>query len=428
MTDPLASIATGLAARRPAILQRWREAADADPELTTMSALSRAQFFDHIPEVLDAFDRRLRARRPDEHAEAARDERNGAVGHGLVRWQQGYQQRELMREWRHLHLILVDELEELARADPRLDAGACARARRELASLAADGVCESATQYAHLQQAEAAGRLADMEAALAGLARVQSERAEMLREAAHDLRGSLGVLHQTTAALRIDPSSPPAQAGKLELLERGVATMQALLNDLITLARLEAGHERRQIEACDAAGILRELCTMLQPLAQSRGLALLADGPADLRVESDPIKLRRIAQNLLLNALKYTRRGGVVLSWQEAAGAMPRWTLSVQDTGPGVGAGNVAPITRALKTATEEAQAVAAEAPRGESAGPVDPPPLLSSLSTPVPAEPGEGIGLAIVKRLCELLDATIELHTEPGKGTTFRILFPRQY
>jgi signal transduction histidine kinase len=427
MTDPLASIAAALAARRPAILQRWREAADADPELTTASALSRAQFFDHIPEVLDAFERRLRARLPDERAEAVRDERNGAVGHGLVRWQQGYRQRELMREWRHLHLILVDELEEIARAHPRLDADAYAGARRELAALAADGVCDSATQYARLQQTEAAGRLADMEAALAELTRGQSERAEMLREAAHDLRGSLGVVHHTAAALRIDPASPPAQAGKLALLERGVAAMQALLNDLISRARLEAGHERQEIEACDAAAILQELCTTLQPLAQSRGLALIADGPGVLRVECDPTKLRRIAQNLLLNALKYTRRGGVVLSWQEeAAGTVPRWMLSVQDTGPGVDARIVAPITRALKTATEEAQAVAA--PAGESAAAAEPPPLLSSLSAPAPGEPGEGIGLAIVKRLCELLDATLELHAEPGKGSTFRILFPRQY
>jgi hypothetical protein len=86
----------------------------------------------------------------------------------------------------------------------------------------------------------------------------------------------------------------------------------------------------------------------------------------------------------------------------------------------------VAPITRALKTATEEAQAVAA--PGGESAAAAEPPSLLSSLSAPAPGEPGEGIGLAIVKRLCELLDATLELHAEPGKGSTFRILFPRQY
>jgi signal transduction histidine kinase len=54
---------------------------------------------------------------------------------------------------------------------------------------------------------------------------------------------------------------------------------------------------------------------------------------------------------------------------------------------------------------------------------------MLSALSAPSPAEPpGEGIGLAIVKRLCELLDATLELYTEPGKGSTFRVYFPQKY
>ena len=431
MKDPLASIAAALAARRPVILQRWRAAADADPELTTASAISRAQFFDHIPEVLDAFERRLRARRPDERAEAARDERDGAVGHGLVRWQQGYRQRELMREWRHLHLILVDELEGLATANPGLDPGACAHARRELATLTADGVCESATQYTRLQQVEASGRLADLEKALTDLGRVQSERAEVLREAAHDLRGSLGVVHHAALALKIDPASPPTQADKITLLERGVAAMQDLLNDLISLARLEAGHERPVIAPFDAAATLRELCTTLQPLARSRGLTLLAEGRAALPVEGDATKLRRIAQNLLLNALKYTVRGGVVLSWEweEAPDEARRWMLCVQDTGPGL-TRDGGPIAHALKSATDEAQAVGERAaPGSAAAAATDPPPMLSALSAPSLAEPpGEGIGLAIVKRLCELLDASMELHTEPGKGSTFRVFFPQKY
>jgi signal transduction histidine kinase len=426
VTDPLAAIADALAARRQALLARWRAAADADPELTTASALSRAQFYDHIPEVLDAFARRLQARRPGERADAAREERSGAEGHGLVRWQQGYRQRELMREWRHFHLVLVDELEMLAAERPDIGAAAFARARRELSVLAADGVCDSATQYARLQQVEAAGRLADLEAALGTLERLQSERAEILREAAHDLRGSLGVMQQATMTLRIDPDSLPAQAGTIELLERGVTSMHALLNDLISLARLEAGHEQRSIEPCDAAAILRDLCAEMAPLASARALAIVTDGPATLPIAGDPTKLRRIAQNLLLNALKYTQRGGVVVTWAEAPGDAPRWMLSVQDTGPGLAA-DAAPIAQALKSATEEAVAVEARTAPAAHAE-TEPAELLSSLSGPSPEPSGEGIGLAIVKRLCELLDAALELHAEPGKGTTFRIFFPRKY
>lgn len=429
--DQLSSIAAALGARRQAILQRWREAADGDPELTTASVLSRAQFLDHIPEVLDAFERRLCARGSGEQAEAARDELDGAVGHGLVRWQQGYQQRELMREWRHLHLILVDELEDIARSRPEMAPEALALARRKLAVLAADGVCESATQYSRLQQVEAAGRLRDLEAAVAELGRGQSERAEVLREAAHDLRGSLGVLHHATAALQIDHVPEARRAETIAMMQRSVASMHALLNDLISLARLEAGHERCEIATFDAAAALRELCTTLQPLAQARGLALRAEGPESLRVEGDPVKLRRIAQNLLLNALKYTARGGVFLRWEDATGeGPPRWVLCVQDTGPGFAARSVPPIARALKTATDEAQAVSERVADSSEAETETEAPLLASQSPPSATvqPPGEGIGLAIVKRLCELLDASIELHTEPGRGATFRAIFPRQY
>jgi len=429
--DHLAAIAAALATRRDAILQRWREAADADPELTTASALSRAQFHDHIPEVLEAFERRLRAQQRDEQEEAVEDELEGAVGHGLVRWQQGYQQRELMREWRHLHLILVDELENIARSRPEIAAAPWKIARRELARLASDGVCESATQYSRLQQMEAAGRLRDLEQALADLGRLQSERAEIWREAAHDLRGSLGVLHHVTTALRIKDAPEPIRPEAVAMMRRGVASMHALLDDLISLARLEAGHERRQIEAFDAAAALRELGATVQPLAEARQLALVAEGPAALSVQGDQVKIRRIAQNLLLNALKYTERGGVILTWEEAAGeGVPRWVLCVQDTGPGFDGTVVPPIALALKSATEEAHAVSERSDESSEPSPeAQPAPLLASQSAPPTGQPpGEGIGLAIVKRLCELLDATVELHTEHGKGSTFRVIFPRQY
>ena len=432
LKDQLSAIAAALADRRAAILRRWREAAEADPELTTASALSRAQFHDHIPEVLDAFERRLRARHQAEKEEAVEDQREGAVGHGLVRWQQGYQQRELMREWRHLHLILVDELEAVAGSQPDIKGEALAIARRELAQLASDGVCESATQYSRLQQVEAAGRLRDLEQALADLGQLQSQRAEIWREAAHDLRGGLGVLHHVTATLKIEDVPQPVYAETVAMLGRGVASMHALLDDLISLARLEAGHERRQLATFDAGAALRDLGATMRPLAEARRLVLVAEGPATLSVEGDPVKIRRIAQNLLLNALKYTARGGVALSWEEAPGeGALRWTLCVQDTGPGFEGRGVPPIARAIKNATDEAQAVSERAEEGgEPSGEAEPPPLLASQSAQrsTSQPPGEGIGLAIVKRLCELLDASVELHTEPGKGSAFRVIFPRQY
>jgi signal transduction histidine kinase len=428
----LAAVASHFAALRDELLRRWREAADADPELTMASALSRVQFYDHIPEVLEAFERRLRARHSAERSEAAAGRREGAAGHGMHRWQQGYQQREVMREWRHLHLCLVDELERCALDHPEVPAESMAWARHELAELCSEGVCESADQYARLQQTDAAGRVRDLQRALDELAELETRRAEVWREAAHDLRGSLGVVKNATAALDHANAPESARAQSLATLQRGVASMQALLNDLVSLARLEAGQERRVAASFDAAAVLRELCLAMRPLAEERGLSLAATGPDTLPVEGDSVKTYRIAQNLLLNAVKYTQRGGIAVSWDHAPDdETARWVLCVQDTGPGLEARSAQPLARALKTATDEAQAVGEHAAAtGEPSVEAEPPPLLPSHSAAGTREPdpGEGIGLAIVKRLCELLDASLELHTEPGKGTTFRVIFPRRY
>lgn len=420
-------LAAYLAGRRAAILEKWRRAVESDPELTSASALSRTQFYDHIPAVLDAFEKELCARRSTDTAEAAEEQKESAAEHGLHRWHHGYNQQEVMREWNHLHICLVDELEDYASARRGPESDGVRLARRALTQLCNYGIIESASRYARLQQVEAAGRLRDLEEALAQLRELERSRAETWREAAHDLRGNLGVVKNVAEALSYQETPERQRSEALTILQKGVASLHSLLDDLVTLSRLEAGHERRQLEALDAAITLQELCAGMKPLADHRGLFLQVEGPASLPVQGDTVKIRRIAQNLLLNALKYTERGGVKVSWGETGTTgLERWILSVQDTGPGLQGSQVTPLARVLKESTDEAQAVE----EAEPPTPAEFPAVLPSQSTrsPVDQTPGEGIGLFIVKRLCELLDASLELETEHGQGSTFRIIFPRRY
>ena len=179
------------------------------------------------------------------------------------------------------------------------------------------------------------------------------------------------------------------------------------------LARLHAGQEVRRVAPFDAAEVLSRLCDDLRPMAEARGLYLKTVGTPTLPVEGDAVKVRRIAQNLLLNALKYTESGGVLVRWGDTVARDDgRWVLTVEDTGPGFHAGPGAPLVSAL------------------SATPGDPlaAPGADDDPRPVHQAHGEGLGLAIVKRLSELLDASIELDTEPGKGTTVRVLVPMRY
>lgn len=432
----LTSLAQYLSTRRDAILRNWQQAVELDPDLTTSSNLSRAQFNDHIPQVLEAFERRLQAQDPAEKDEAFAQQKISAAEHGLHRWQQGYNQRETIREWGYLHYCILNELERYGREHVELELTVMPVARRALVRLCGEGVCESAARYEQLQRAEAASRVRDLEDALRQLQVLDRQRAETWREAAHDLRGSVSVVSNASTLLAKQAAVDTSRTDASHILQRSVASLRELLTDMMDLARLEAGQERRHIASFDAAEALRGFCETVRPLASQRNLFLKGEGPQTLPVEGDAAKVLRIAQNLVLNALNATEEGGVRVLWEaRSVSGVQQWLLSVQDTGPGFQWHSAsAPLERVLKHATQESHEVDTLAERsGDATAHAHPAATLKSQSDPGetvhaihPA--GEGIGLSIVKRLCELLDAGLELESSRGTGTTFRVILPRTY
>ena len=433
LDDELSAVAEYLDRRRDDILAAWQKAVSADPSLTTASSLPRRQFYDHIPDLLDAIAEKLRTW-PAKQTAAAKDEQTqDAREHGLQRWQQGYHLREVTREWGHFHLCLVEELELFEAANPALERGVMPTARRAIAQLCNEGVCESTARYFQLQQTEATGHVRDLSQAIEQVRELDRQRAELWRQAAHDLRGNLGVVANATAGLTLAGLPESAREDFVRLLQLSVSSLQALLEDVMDLARLQAGQERRVVKPFDAALLLREMCENLKHHATDGGLYLNASGPETLLVHGDPIKIRRIAQNLLLNALKYTQRGGVTMSWGDSRqNDRERWMLCVEDTGPGFHAGPGAPLAEALKDATQDSYDIEERSEGGDPGETGDGAPSARPSSDiddrAVNQEPGEGIGLSIVKRLCELLDASVELDSTIGKGTTLRVILPRQY
>ena len=413
------ALAAHFRAATPALIAAWRAAIGADPQLTASNALPRVQLEDHLPQWLESFAGILAALPGEAIADAA--EARDAEAHGLQRWQQGYDLHDVTREWGCLHRCLVAELERFTTAHPELPAEVFAEARMKLAEQVSEAMSKSAQRYFQLERVEAAGAVHDLERVLAEVRELEKKRAGLWQQAAHDLRGNLGVVSNVAEGLAFRNLPADRRDEFVALLSNNVTALRHLLDDVTVLARLQAGQEERRVAPFDAADLLRRLCDDVRPLADAKKLSLEAVGPDTLNVEGDPIKVRRIAQNLLLNALKYTRAGSVVLAWGEAApGDSRRWSLSVQDSGPGFHSGPGAPIVNSLNPAV--------------AGGPIDPAPDATVAAPsdddarPIHQSQGEGLGLAIVKRLCDLLDAMVEIDTVAEKGTTIRVLLPRRY
>ena len=292
----------------------------------------------------------------------------------------------------------------------------------------------SIAKHDELQRLEAANRATSLEQALQEMEELSRQRGDILRTSSHDLRSGLGISMGAASLLQTENLSPEERQQFMDMLNRNLTNVQSLLTGLMDLARLEAGHEPLHLEEFDAAKLLTDLVTNLQPMATEQSLILRAEGVAPLPVKSDRLKLYRIAQNLVVNALKYTpssaaHPGMVSVSWSTENDW--RWGFSVQDSGPGLPAGLLELFHRQLKPVVEGTSVLSPDEGQPTPVRPnldhqVSADPLADPSAAPS-REKGEGVGLQIVKRLCELIDATMEIESIAGRGTLFRIRMPIQ-
>ncbi|HET6654866.1 MAG TPA: sensor histidine kinase [Gammaproteobacteria bacterium] len=409
--DRLAALADHLGEQRDAILSGWKAEAEKDREQSMLAELSRSEFYDHIPQFLDRLHAAFCGENGSDVAEAARE-------HGAHRWQQGRPVAQVVREWGLLHRILMQRI--AASWEPvELNPESYRRAFEVLSESIEDAIAASLGEYhAHLQ-VQADARVRDLEAVLDEREEMDQARSENLHQASHDLRGSLQAIRLASHILTRRPLDEQTRA-IVERIRDAAESLYRMLNDLLDLARLEAGRETREISGFNAAALLHELCDGLQSTADSKGLSLKAHGPATLRVRGDPMKVQRIAQNLVLNALKYTSQGDVEVEWKRDS--PERWQFLVRDTGPGLKASSGGAYAASLEAAGDEGKT----APPSRKAGGRSP--AQSPSAAPDVAAHGEGVGLAIVHRLCNLLDAVLDVDSEPGHGTTFTVLLPTKY
>ncbi|GAB3644201.1 CheR family methyltransferase [Spirosoma arcticum] len=242
-------------------------------------------------------------------------------------------------------------------------------------------------------------------------------RGELLRTSSHDLRGSLGIIQGATDLLAF-ADSDEERAQMLDMIQRNVLETTRLITELLDFSRLEAGQQQVQLASFDAAELLRKLGENIRPLVENKRLTLRLSGEKQLPVEGDALNMLRIAQNVVLNALKYTDHGSITLQWGNSE--PDEWFFSVADTGPGMDQALVDRLSHEGR-ASEAVLNYPTVAGAPTATALLDNKPVLGSA-------PGEGIGLVIVRQLCDLLRGRLLVESQPGQGSVFRVVFPRRY
>lgn len=214
-------------------------------------------------------------------------------------------------------------------------------------------------------------------------------KTRFLAAASHDLLQPLNAARLSLSALVDLPLGPEALsiAGQVE---RGLQTIEDLIKTLLDISKLDAGVVHPVVKGIALADLLASLGASFRPLAENKGLRLTVRCQ-DLCVESDPVLLQRILQNLVANAIRYTDSGGVLLAARRRGGAI---RIDVVDSGEGI--------------AEAERDLVFEEFYRGSHAGPTH----------RDDAAPGLGLGLSIVRRMAQALGHPLELVSRLGHGT----------
>ncbi|HKO53490.1 MAG TPA: ATP-binding protein [Polyangiaceae bacterium] len=285
-----------------------------------------------------------------------------------------------------------------------------ARARNLVSARRARSILRSELATREFDVGELAGQLAERKRRLESLLESLSaalEHAEvasrfktsLLRLVSHELRTPLGALQLQLERLSGEHRGPlnDAQQQLIARMRRSLARLTDMIQSLLEYARIESGRLELFVENFDLRELAQSVVDDFMPQAEAKGLSLrleAADGSAAF--DSDARLLRLVLVNLVSNALKFTNKGEVSVAMELDADGC---SLRVQDTGPG--------IEPSLRASVFEPFF------QGESAGHQQ-------------YTQGAGLGLSLVREMLHALGGSIELSSELGAGSTFRISVPR--
>jgi two-component system phosphate regulon sensor histidine kinase PhoR len=232
---------------------------------------------------------------------------------------------------------------------------------------------------------------------VSALRRLEAVRRDFVANVSHELKTPLTSISGYAETLLADNPDAETRRQFLQTIAANARRMQALVDDLLDLAKLESGHYQPHVQELDARQAADIAWSAVASQAAERNVAYVVSIRPDQKIDADPDAVRQILTNLFENAVRYTPAGGRV---EVAARPVDHATeVTVRDTGTGI-------PTEHLPRIFERFYRVDSHRARDHG---------------------GTGLGLSIVKHLVEAHDGTIEVESALGQGTTFRMRFPAE-
>lgn len=234
---------------------------------------------------------------------------------------------------------------------------------------------------------------------------VAKDRAELANKAksiflanmSHELRTPLNAVLGFSSLMRKDPKMPDNQLQNLHIINRSGEHLLTLINDILDMAKIEAGQVRLENAPFDLGAMVRDITDMMRIRAEDKDLELQIDQSSRFPryVVGDEARMRQILINLMGNAIKYTQQGGVALRLGTRSNEIGHLVIEVEDTGIGI--------------ASEDQQHI------------FEPFVQLGEHTV----SKGTGLGLAITHQFVQVMGGSITLESTPGEGSVFRVELP---
>jgi two-component system phosphate regulon sensor histidine kinase PhoR len=236
---------------------------------------------------------------------------------------------------------------------------------------------------------------------LTPLRRVEEMRADFVANASHELRTPLAALSGFIETLQGSArDDAKARARFLAIMQDQARRMARLIDDLLSLSRIELNAHRRPDTPVDLVPIIRQVADGLETLAHDRGVVIDVEAANALTVPGDRDELVRLFENLIENALKYGapgKRVDIKLSESVSAEGAPEARVGVRDYGPGIAPEHLPRLTeRFYRVDVRESR-----------------------------AQGGTGLGLALVKHILNRHRGRLSIESVPGAGATFTVYLP---